>query len=360
MNFDRERPYNDLPSLPPPGELETRAVLKKAIAANRELAQLKGAGDVIPNQAILVNSIVLQEARLSSEIENIFTTNDEMYRALGEDLFTQAEPGTKEVLRYREALWRGFEHLRERPISTNLFVELMQIIKQTDDGIRRVPGTKIGNRRTGEALYTPPEGEDRLRDLLHNLGEFLHAADDLDPLVKLAIGHYQFEAIHPFTDGNGRTGRIVNILYLVEQGLLDLPVLYLSHYIIRNKTAYYEGLRRVTEEQAWEDWILYLLDAVEVTSRQTRERIIRVRDLMVETLAIARERAKKAASKEVVELIFEQPYCRGRFLEDRGLASRNTATAYLNAFADANILRRVKLGREVYYVNDQLMDLLSE
>lgn len=268
MSFDRERPYNDLPMLPPPGvELETKSVLKKSIAANRELAELKGAGDVIPNQDILISSIVLQEARLSSEIENIFTTNDEMYRAASPDLFAAADPHTKEVIRYREALWHGFQRLRERPLTTNLFIELMQLIKQTDDGIRRVPGTKIGNSRTGETIYTPPDGEGRLRDLLGNLETFLHADDGLDPLVKLAAAHYQFEAIHPFTDGNGRTGRIVNILYLVEQGLLELPVLYLSHYIIKNKSAYYDGLRRVTEEGAWEEWILYVLNAIETTAR---------------------------------------------------------------------------------------------
>lgn len=359
MSFDRDRPYNDLPSLPPQVELETKAVLKKAIAANRELAMLKGSGDVIPNQAILVNGIVLQEARLSSEIENIVTTNDEMYRAAGDDLFTEADPGTKEVLRYREALWYGFERLRERPLSTNLFVEIVQMIKQTNLGIRNVPGTKIA-RPSGEVIYTPPEGEALLRDLLANLETFLHRDDDLDPLIKLAVAHYQFEAIHPFTDGNGRTGRIVNILYLVDRGLLSLPVLYLSHYIIQNKAAYYDGLRRVTEEGAWEDWVLYILDAIETTARQTRERISRIRELMIETVTVARDRVGKAMSKEVVEVVFEQPYCRGKFLEERGLASRNTAASYLSSLEQAGLLRRQKYGREVYYINDRLLDILSE
>jgi Fic family protein len=360
MSFDRDRPYNDLPPLPPKVELESRAILKKAIAANRELAQLKGAGDVIPNQGVLISSIVLQEAKVSSEIENIFTTNDEMYRAASLDPASVSDPHTKEVLRYREALWHGFTVLQSRPLTTNLFVEIMQIIKQTGDEVRRVPGTRIGNSRTRETIYTPPDGEDRLRGLLGNLEAFLHAEDDIDPLVKLAVAHYQFEAIHPFTDGNGRTGRIVNILYLVEQGLLDLPVLYLSQYIIHNKAAYYTGLRRVTEESAWEDWILHVLEGIEVTARQTRERIVRIRNLMVETQTIARARAPKAASKDVIELIFEQPYCRGKFLEERGIASRHTATAYLQSLEEANLLRKQKFGREVYFINDRLLAVLSE
>jgi Fic family protein len=244
-------------------------------------------------------------------------------------------------------------------VSTNLFVEIAQIIKQNSFNIRRVPGTRITDGR-GEAVYTPPEGEDRLRGLLANLENFLHADDDLDPLVKLAVGHYQFEAIHPFTDGNGRTGRIINILYLVEQRLLALPVLYLSHYIIRHKAAYYGGLRRVTEEGAWEAWILYMLDAIEVTARQTRERIFRIRALMDDATRIARERAPKVYSKDLIELIFERPYCRIRFLEERGIAKRQAASAYLRTLEEAGLLRSLRLGREVYYVNDQLMRILSE
>jgi Fic family protein len=357
-SFHRDKPYNDLPLLPPPVELETRAVLKKAIAAARELAELKGAGDVIPNQAILINGIVLQEARLSSEIENIVTTNDELYQAASEDLFN-AGPHTKEVLRYREALWHGFHGLNVRPLSTNLFVDLVRIIKQTDIGIRRVPGTKIANS-AGDVIYTPPEGESRLRDLLANLERFIHADDGMEPLVKLAVMHYQFEAIHPFTDGNGRAGRILNILFLVEGGLLDLPVLYLSHYIIRSKAAYYEGLRRVTEEGAWEDWVLYMLDAIEATARQTRERIFRIRDLMEETQRLARERAGTAYSKDLIELIFEHPYCKIRFVERAGLAKRQTASEYLRKLESIGLLRGARAGREVYYINNALLKVLSE
>jgi Fic family protein len=357
MRLDRDRPYNDLPPLPPKVELETREVFKKVVAASRALAELKGSGGVIPDQKILVSSIVLQEAKLSSEIENIFTTNDKLYQAV--DAESATDPQTKEVLRYREALWSGYERLRERPLSTNLFVDLVQSIKQTGDGIRRVPGTRIANNR-GEVIYAPPEGEPLIRDLLGNLERFLHDENGPDPLVRLAVAHYQFEAIHPFTDGNGRTGRIVNILYLVEQGLLDLPVLYLSHYIIHNRADYYTGLRRVTEEGAWESWVLYMLDAVEVTARQTRERIVRIRETLDASVETARERAPKIYSKELVELLFERPYCRIAFLEERGIAKRQAAAKYLYALEEIGLLMSVKAGREVYFVNDRLLALLKE
>ena len=238
MIFDRIRPFNDLPLLPPPVELETRPVLKKVISATRALAELKGVANLIPDQAILINGIILQEARLSSEIENIVTTSDDLYRAASDKLF-QGEPATKEVLRYREALWHGFDSLKSRPLSTNLFVEIVKIIRQVDSGIRRAPGTVIANP-AGEVIYTPPEGESVIREKLANLESFMHSENGLDPLVKLAAIHYQFEAIHPFPDGNGRTGRIINILFLVENGLLDLPILYLSHYIIQKKSEYFE------------------------------------------------------------------------------------------------------------------------
>jgi len=231
MPFDPQTPYNDLPLLPPPGELETRAVLKKAIAANKALAELKGAGELIPDQSLLIQAIGLQEAKLSSEIENIVTTNDELYRAFA-DQGQRTNPHTKEVLRYKDALWHGFKMIKEenRPLTTRLFEELFQIIKETTAGVRRMPGTKLANP-FGEVIYTPPEGEGIIRDKLANLERFIYDDSDLDPLIKLAVMHYQFEAIHPFTDGNGRTGRIINILYLVEVGLLDIPVLYLSRYI---------------------------------------------------------------------------------------------------------------------------------
>jgi len=319
MVFDRDKPFNDLPLLPPDVDMESKAILKKAIAANRELAELKGAGDAIPNQEILVNAIVLQEARLSSEIENIVTTTDELYKATDEDP-TKVDQPTKEVLRYREALWHGFENLKTRPLSTNLFIELVGIIKQTDLGIRKVPGTKIADNR-GEIVFTPPEGEALLREKLANLERFMHAEDGIDPLVKLAVIHYQFEAIHPFTDGNGRTGRIINILYLVEKELLKIPVLYLSHYIIRNKAAYYAGLRRVTEYNAWEEWILYMLEAIAATARQTRDKILRIRDVMNAAQELARTKAPKIYSKDLIELILSSPIARSAFWSSAPLPS---------------------------------------
>ncbi|RLB72741.1 MAG: Fic family protein [Deltaproteobacteria bacterium] len=358
MTFDKNRPYNDLPLLPPAIDLESKAILKKAISANRELAELKGAGDAIPNQTILINNIVLQEARLSSEIENIVTTTDELYQAEGKNP-SQINPHTKEVLHYREALWQGFENIKERPLSTNLFIDIVRIIKQSGMGVRRVPGTKIANS-LGEVLYTPPEGESVIRNLLANLEQFIHAEDDLDPLVKLAVVHYQFEAIHPFTDGNGRTGRIVNILYLIEKGLLDIPILYLSHFIIKNKNDYYKCLRKVTEENAWDEWILYMLSAIETTARQTREKIYRIRDLMDETRKLVQEKAGKAYSKDLIELIFELPYCKIGFLEQRGIAKRQTASTYLKALESMNILESIKAGREVYYLNKKLLEYLME
>lgn len=228
--FDRSQPYNDLPLLPPKAELETKAVLKQAIAADRMLENLRGLAAQIPNQGMLVSSIVLQEARLSSEIENIVTTNDELFRAEA-DVDGKADAPTKEVLRYREALNYGFRSLRERPLSTNLFIEIVQIIKESEIQLRALPGTVLKNPTTGEVVCTPPVGQNVIRDKLANLENFIHAEDSLDPLVKMAVLHYQFEAIHPFPDGNGRTGRILNLLYLVEKGLLDIPVMFLSRYI---------------------------------------------------------------------------------------------------------------------------------
>ncbi len=356
--FDPLKPYNDLPPLPPPGELESRAVLKKAIAANKTLAELKGAGELIPNQSLLVKTIGLQEAKLSSEIENVVTTNDELYRAFaGEGQRT--DPHTKEVLRYQEALWHGYNAITSgnRPLATNLFVEMFRIIKETSAGIRVTPGTKLANPR-GETIYSPPEGESVIRDKLANLETFIHAEDDLDPLVKLAVMHYQFEAIHPFTDGNGRTGRILNILYLVERGLLDIPVLYLSRYIIDHKTDYYRKLRGVTEGGEWEPWLLYMLEAVEQMAARTRQQILTIRSLMAESAHLVRQELPKVYSKELLEILFRLPYCKIRFLEEAGIAQRKTASFYLRELARIGVLHPVKAGREIYYVNNALLKAL--
>ena len=360
MAFNREDPYNGLPLLPPQGvELETRAVLKQAIAANRALAELKGAGDLIPNQAVLVKLIGLQEAKLSSEIENIVTTNDELYRAFSDDM-EKSNPQTKEVLHYNEAIWYGFNKLREgRPLCTSFFEEIVQVIKGNTAGVRRTPGTKIVNLR-GDVVYTPPEGEDVLRNKLANLEKFLHINDGVDSLVKLAVLHYQFEAIHPFSDGNGRTGRILNILYLVAAGLLDIPVLYLSRYIIENKGDYYGGLKRVTEQGDWEQWTLYMLRAVEITALATHRRILDIRSLMQETNDKVKAQLPKIYRKELIEILFSQPYTRIRFLEQAGIAQRQTASKYLQELSRIGVLSPpLRIGVDAFYLNQAFYSLLT-
>lgn len=356
--FDPNKPYNDLPLLPPKAAIETTAILKKAIAANRKLGELKGLVNSIPNQRLLVDGIVLQEARLSSEIENIVTTNDELYKAAADEKHA-TDPHSKEVLRYRQALWHGFKAINSKPLASNLFIEIAEIIKDKAIGIRRVPGTKIGNSH-GETIYTPPEGEAIIRNKLGNLEVFLHAEDELDSLIKLAIAHYQFEAIHPFVDGNGRTGRIINILYLVDKGLLDMPVLFLSHYILRNKSAYYQGLRQVTERGAWENWILYMLEAIETTAAETQQRATKILDAMAEAKQLVQAKAPKIYSKDLIEVIFRNPYCKSRFIEEAGIAKRQTAATYLKALEDLQLLKGIKAGREQYYINEKLTKILSK
>ncbi len=352
MAFDRTQPYNDLPLLPPACDLETKAVLKQAISANRVLANLRGLAAQIPNQGMLISSIVLQEARLSSEIENIVTTNDELYRA-DADPDGKIDVHTKEVLRYREALYHGFQVLKERPLSTNLFVDIVRRIKQIDLDIRAVPGTALMND-LGEVIYTPPVGEAVIRDKLANLERFIHAEDGIDPLIKMAVMHYQFEAIHPFPDGNGRTGRILNLLYLVDRNLLDIPVLFLSRYIIAHRSGYYTGLRGVTEEQNWENWILFMLRAVESTAQQTFEQVLRIHALMEDVRARVQAEAPTIYSKDLIEVIFRHPYTKIQFLVEANIAKRQTASTYLQALAGMGVLRESKHGREKYYINDAL------
>ena len=361
MSFYPEVPYNDLPLLPPDTVLESAAVLKAAIAANRTLAELKGKAEVIPNQSILINSIILQEARASSEIENVITTNDRLFEAFASSDHNY-DPQTKEVLRYREALWKGFNALKEgRSLTTELFVELVKIIKKTESGIRTSSGTVIANPVTKKIIYTPPEGEPIIRELMSNLENYIYSENpDTDALVRMAVIHYQFEAIHPFDDGNGRTGRIINILFLVQQSLLNVPILYLSHYIIRNKSEYYKKLREVTEQGAWEPWILFMLKAVEETSRETMNKATGIRTLLDETVNLAKEKLPPHVySKELIELLFQQPYCKIRFLVDAGLAKRQTAAEYLRELENIGILKSRQVGRENLYLNVRLYELLA-
>lgn len=359
MNFNPHKPYNDLPLLPPAHDFETKALLKKAISAHRSLAELKGAGDLVPNQSILINSIPLQEAKSSSEIENIVTTNDALYRAAASGK-ENMDPYAKEVLRYRTALKNGYDLLARRPLSINLIIDVYRTLLNTQAGIRKVPGTTITNPQTGKVFYTPPEGEEVIRNKLTNLEQFIHAEDSLDPLIRLAMVHYQFEAIHPFHDGNGRSGRILNILFLVEKGLLKIPVLYLSRYIIQHKNDYYRLLREVSNKHAWEPWILFMLTAVEETAVWTHNKILAIRDLLDRTVLICREKLPgKVYSRELIELIFIQPYCKINFVVEAGLAERKTASVYLQKLEKIGVLESTKIGRERIYFNPELIKVLA-
>ncbi|HUW36125.1 MAG TPA: Fic family protein [Rhodocyclaceae bacterium] len=357
MAFNPTSPYNDLPPLPPTVEIETRVVLKACIEARAAIAELKQAGRLIPNQAVLINSIPLLEAQASSEIENIVTTTDRLFQ-FADNREALADPATKEALRYRRALRDGFESLAKHPLTTRTAVDICRTIKGVDMDVRSTPGTALMNDRTGEVIYTPPQGAALIRDKLANWERFLHGAEELDPLVRMAIGHYQFEAIHPFNDGNGRTGRVLNLLYLVDIGLLDIPVLYLSKAIIEAKQDYYRLLLAVSTEQAWEPWILFMLDAVRRTAHWTTSRIKAIRILIDETAARMRQEASGIYSRELAELIFVQPYCRITNVVDAGIAQRQTASVYLKQLADIGLLKEVKVGREKLFINPSLLQAL--
>lgn len=360
MSFDPFRPFNALPPLPPKVTLETTGALKACIAARATLAELKALGQLIPNQSILINSIPLLEAQASSEIENIVTTGDRLFRFADTPNGAGIDPATKETLRYRTALAEGFASLAARPLSTRTAVDICATIKGVDMDVRRVPGTALANNRTGAVVYTPPEGEPLLRDLLANWERWLHEHGNIDPLIALAVQHYQFEAIHPFTDGNGRTGRVLNLLFLVEQGLLDIPVLYLSRAIIRRKSDYYRLLLDVTTRGAWGPWLLLMIDAVRETATWTSTKIRAVRTLLDDTAVRMRADAPKVYSRELAELIFAQPYCRIGNVVDAGIAQRQSASVYLKALAEIGVLEEHKAGRERLFVNPALIQLLTQ
>ena len=332
-------------------------MLKQCVAARAALAGLQQASALIPNPAILINTLPLLEARASSEIENIVTTADKLFRYLQAE--AGADPATREALRYRAALLEGFKSLKTRPLATRTAEAVCTQIKGIETTVRRVPGTTLAHGASGKVIYTPPEGEDLLRGLLANWERFLHEEKSLDPLVRMAAGHYQFEAIHPFLDGNGRTGRVLNSLFLVEEGLLDLPILYLSRYIIGHKAAYYRLLLAVTREGAWEPWILYMLRGVEETAAWTTTKIAAVRKLSTDTAENVRRRLPKIYSRELVDAIFEQPYCRIVNLVEAGIAGRQAASRYLKALAGIGVLREQAVGREKLFVNPRLLALLT-
>ena len=351
------KPHNSLPPLPPASDMESRAVLKACINARAALAELKQAAGLIPNQTMLINTIPLLEAKDSSEIENIVTTTDRLFQhAQWENL---ADPATKEALRYRTALHKGYQSLKDRPLCTATAVEICRTLKGVDMDIRKTPGTQLVNDKTGEVIYTPPEGESRLRDMLANWERFLHNEEDVDPLVRMAVGHYQFEAIYPFIDGNGRTGRVINILYLIQQDLLQLPILYLSRHIIANKSDYYKLLLDVTREGAWEPWILFMLKAVEETSSWTTDKIAAIRNLSEHTTEFVRHSLPKIYTRELVDVIFEQPYCRISDLVNKGVAKRQAASRYLKVMEELGVLEEQSVGKEKLFIHPKLMKLLS-
>ena len=360
MVYDPKIPYNELPPLPPESGIETVTILKKTITASRALAELKGAITNLPNPTLFVDTINLQEARASSAIENIITTQDELFKASIADRRIE-DYATKEVIHYKDALWYGFEQLARRPIlNTNLFISIMQIIKENTSGIRNTPGTKLTNPITGQVVYTPPEGESIIRDKLKNLEDFIHAEDHTDPLIRLALIHYQFEAIHPFIDGNGRTGRIILLLYLKLTGLLELPALYMSDYIIKHKSDYYTGLRLVTEKGDWESGIIYILDMVETTAIKGREQISLIEKLMSETGAEIQKKLPKVYSKDLMEVLFKLPYTKRAFLLSAGIGNLKTVGNYLNDLEKAGFLKSEYVGKEKLYLNAGLMNILKK
>ena len=357
MTFNRTEPHNDLPLLPPDKDFQTLAIMKKVVTASREVAALNGALGIIPDPWILFNSISLQEARVSSEIENIVTTQAELYEASVSEL-DRVSPAAKEVQNYHKALLENGPEAIRRGITTATVTNIMRTIRGVDDDIRR-DGAMVANPDTGEVFYTAPEGEKLIRDLLANWEEFLNVENGADPLIKLAIAHYQFEAIHPFSDGNGRTGRIINIIYLSSAGLLTLPVLYLSKYLIENKSTYYKLIREVTEGGCWEEWILFMLSAIETTAKETRNRVEAIRNLMDEIESNLKASGVPAAKKEVVELIFKHPYIKISTMVEAGICSRNSASSYLKSLVRQDVLVSSKIGREVIYMNIRLIELLT-
>lgn len=352
-----------IPDLPPPGELETKPVLKLAAIAHRYLAELKGRAATIPNQGILIDTLALQEAKASSEIENIVTTQDELFQAT---LFPEnpSSPAAKEVALYRDALLCGLRETREKQgiISNNSIIAMFRILKRTDGGFRATPGTALKNDQTREIVYVPPQSYDEVVMHMTALEKFIN--DDkyihIDPLVRMAIIHHQFESIHPFPDGNGRLGRILNVLYLTQQHLLDIPILYLSRYITRKKGDYYRLLQSVRETGEWEPWLLYMLDAVGETSAETIDLITGIRTLMADYKQKIRTQHAKIYSQDLLNNLFRHPYTRIDYLVDDLGVARQTAAKYLDQLAESGLLVKHQSGRNVYFINAPLVELLQK
>ena len=357
--FNRNIPYNDLPLLPPEADIETKKILRKSISAGRALAQLNGTLMNLPNPHLFLDTIYLQEAKASSEVENIITTNDEIYQSFVAEKKID-NPATKEVLSYKEALWLGLEELKTKPfITTNLSIKIVQCIKQNNATIRNTPGTTLTNPK-GEVVYTPPIGEAVIREKLANLERFINDENDIEPLIKMAILHYQFEAIHPFSDGNGRTGRILILLYLKLSGLLKVPAIYLSEYIINHKNDYYLKLRGVTENGNWEEYILYMLDMVEYTALKGLNQLNQIMLSMEQMTDEIKSKFPKIYSKDLVEVLFKLPYVKRQNLIDENIGNIKTVGNYLNTLEDGGILKSVKVGKEKLYLNEKLLRILEK
>lgn len=348
-----------IPSLPLENFVESPKIFKKAILAARVIAELKGIAQTIPNQSILINTLSLQESKDSSEIENIVTTHDELFKF---DKNTKSfSPATKEVYRYNDALFYGFKKIQKEAISNNLLIEISRIVTGRDSGFRNVPGTSLKDGQDN-VVYVPPQN---LKDIIlqmKNLERFINKKElsNIDPLIKMAIIHHQFESIHPFFDGNGRTGRILNVLYLISEGILDIPILYLSRYITTNKAEYYSLLQRVRDDDAWEEWILFMLTALESTAKQTISTIESMKLLMSEYKKVIKEKEPRIYSHELMNTIFSHPYTKIEFLVDNIGVSRLTASKYLRKLVDIGLLKLVKHKNTNYYINVKLVNLFTK
>lgn len=358
---NNEKAFNDLPPLPPSKEkIETLKVLKQLVRSSVALAELKGMVKILPNPKILLNAVILKEARTSSEIENVITTQDKLYQAISAKGI-QIDSATKEVLRYREAMLYGVRFIIEKEfLSTNAIINIQKILEENNAGLRKLPGTALRNAATGKVIYTPPDNADTINRLMRNLEQYFNDQSSISPLIKMAVQHYQFESIHPFCDGNGRTGRILNILHLILHKQLESPVLYLSAYIIDNKTDYYRLLQEVRTKGNWEAWLIYILKGIEQTANETIKQVNEINQLFSKTQDLVKKNAPKSYSKELVELLFEHPYCKTEYLTDRMGISRITASKYLKELEKIKVLKSKQIWKETIYINTQLFDLLKK
>ena len=356
-----EKPYNNLPFLPPArSKIESVKILHQLVKSSVALAELKGSAKTLPNPDILLNAVILKESRASSEIENVITTQDKLYQALSAK-GQQIDPATKEVLRYREAMLFGYHFIQKKGfLNTNTIIDIQKVLEENQAGIRKLPGTALRNAATGKVIYTPPDDPDSINKLMKNLEEYFNEQDEISPLIKMAVQHYQFESIHPFYDGNGRTGRILNVLHLILHGLIESPVLFLSTYIIDHKSDYYRLLQEVRTEDNWEEWILFILKGIEQTAKETIAEVHSINKLFLDTQQKVKVVAPKSYSKELVELLFEQPYCKNEYLTERLSISRITASKYLKELEKAGILESKQIWKETLYINARLFDLLKK